>query len=358
MSAAFLFIPDLAEDLGADNTMVGIIGAVYALALFISSYIFGRASDIHDRRLIIKIGLALSVLTFLMQALADPYFFAPLLSNPTLLTLVRFLAGFTAGISPAALTAYVHDAKGRMGKFSAYGSLGSGIGTLIAGFIAIYWGIFIVSSLCFLMAFLVSLSMPYRKCTPLKISFFPKTLMKRNWYVYISFFLRNLGANAIWVVFPLFIISIGGDKFWIGIIYTINWFGQFIIMSFLDRFRGRRLLGAGLLLSTVAFIAFTFAQQYYELIPMQLLIASAWSCLYVGALVYLMENNIEKATSTGVLNSASNLSVVFGSLLGGIVSELFGYPAIMYVAAILTLLGYVIFKIGVRKVLTPGSLAK
>jgi DHA1 family quinolone resistance protein-like MFS transporter len=349
MGASILFIPNLAKDLGADNTMVGIIGAVYALALFISSYIFGRESDVHDRRIFIKIGLGLSIITFLLQVFSDPNFTVPVLSHPWLLALVRFLAGFTAAMAPAALTAYVYDTKGQMGRFSAYGSLGTGLGALLAGFIAIYWGIFALSSLCFVMAFLVSLSLPRSNNVCLKVSFFPVALIKKNWYVYVSFFLRNFGANAIWAIYPLFILGLGGDKFWTGIIYTTNWLAQFVIMSLLGRFSSRKLLRVGLLLSAVIFVVFTFAQNFYQLIPMQLLLASAWSALYVGALVFLMENNVEKATCTGVLNSALSLSTVFGSLLGGVVSQLLGYPATMYSAAVITIVGYLIFEIGVRR---------
>ena len=355
MSASILFIPNIVKDLGADNTMVGIISAIYALALFISSYLFGRESDVHDRRIFIKIGLGLSIISFLLQVFSDPYFALPLLSHPWPLALVRFLAGFTAGMAPAALTAYVYDTKGQMGKFSAYGSLGSGLGTLLAGFIAIYWGIFILSSFCFVVAFVISLSLPRSNNVCLKVSFFPADLMKRNWYVYVSYFLRNFGANAIWAIYPLFIESLGGDKFWTGIIYATNWFAQFVIMSLLGRFSSRKLLGAGLLLSATSFVAFTFAQDFYQLIPMQLLLASAWSALYVGALVFLMENNVEKATCTGVLNSAFNLSVVFGSLLGGVVSQFFGYAVTMYTATALSILGYLIFKIGVRKAFGTGK---
>jgi predicted MFS family arabinose efflux permease len=81
---------------------------------------------------------------------------------------------------------------------------------------------------------------------------------------------------------------------------------------------------------------------------MQLLLASSWSTLYVGALIFLVEHNPEKATCTGVLNSVLNLSIVFGSLLGGIVSQLSGYITTMYVAAAITLVGYILFEIGVR----------
>nr|MDO8097863.1 MFS transporter [Candidatus Njordarchaeota archaeon] len=359
-SCAAIFVPILAEQLGADDTLIGIIGAVYALALFASSYIFGRESDVHGRILYIKIGLGTSVIAFLIQVLSDPTFFAPILANPLLLALSRFLAGFTAGISPAALAAYVYDVKGSLGKFSAYGSLGSGLGnlvagltaltgTIVAGLISLYSGVFIISSLCFLIAFLISLPMSSKNNRHLKVPFFPTTLMKKNWYVYSAFFFRHFGANAIWVIYPLFIVSVGGNQFWIGVIYFLNAFTQFFIMQLLGRFTDRRLLGTGLLLSTATFVAISLSQSFYWLLPTQLLLASAWSCLYVGSIVFLMEHNIEKATSTGILNSVANLATVLGSLLGGVVSQFFGYLATMYVAALLTLFGYALFKIGVRK---------
>ena len=56
--ASFLFIPNLARELGASEYEVGIIGAVYGLAVFTSSYIFDRAADVYDRKRIIRVGLS------------------------------------------------------------------------------------------------------------------------------------------------------------------------------------------------------------------------------------------------------------------------------------------------------------
>lgn len=44
--ASGLFIPNLAKDLGASNTEIGIITAISSATAFIASYIFGRLSDI------------------------------------------------------------------------------------------------------------------------------------------------------------------------------------------------------------------------------------------------------------------------------------------------------------------------
>jgi len=349
LSASLLFIPNLAEDLGANDAQVGIVVAVYAFAVFIASYIFGRASDVYGRRLFIRLGLGLCTVTFLLQIFADPDFAAPLLASPWLLALVRGLAGFSLGIFPAALTVYVYDSAEPLGKFSSFGALGWAVGTFVAGLIAFYYGIFILSSLCFLTAFLVSFKMKKVDSPSLRVPFFPKDLLKRNWRVYVPYLLRHTGANAIWVIYPLFIVSLGGDKFWIGVIYTVNTAAQFFVMRFLDRFDGERLITIGLLLAIMTFLSFTLAQNFLDLLPMQILLACSWSSMYVGSLLYLMRHNVEKATSSGMLSSVIYISQVFGALLGGTVAQLFDFRATMYLAAILTVVGFVFFRAGNRK---------
>jgi len=348
LSASLLFIPNLALDLGANDTQIGIIVAVYAFAMFAASYIFGRLSDVHGRKLFINLGLGVCTITFFLQALADPYFAAPVLADPWLLALVRGLAGFSLGIFPAALTVYVYDTAGVVGKFSSLGALGWAVGTFIAGLIAVYYGIFILSSACFLLAFLISFTMKRADGPRIRVPFFPKGLLKRNWRVYVPFLLRHTGANCIWVIYPLYIVSLGGDKFWIGVIYTVNTATQFVVMRFLDRFEGKKLINAGLLLAVTTFLSFTVAQNFLHLIPMQVLLACSWSSMYVGSLTYLMKNNVEKATSTGILSSVINISQVFGALLGGVISQFFDFKATMYLAAALTVAGFGLFRLGNR----------
>jgi MFS family permease len=172
--------------------------------------------------------------------------------------------------------------------------------------------------------------------------------MKKNWQVYLSYFMRHTGASGIWIIYPLYIVSLGGDKFWIGLIYSVNTLTQFFLMLYVDRFKSKSLISAGLALSSIVFFAFTFAQNFYQLIPIQVLLGSSWSCLYVGSLLYLMKYNIEKATCSGILSSLISLARVFGALLGGVVSDLFGFRAAMYVAAALTVAGFVLFRIGIK----------
>jgi MFS family permease len=65
MFSAVTYVPLLArQHLGISEILVTVIVGGYATASFIASYIFGRAGDIYGRRIIIRIGLLLSMLTF------------------------------------------------------------------------------------------------------------------------------------------------------------------------------------------------------------------------------------------------------------------------------------------------------
>jgi predicted MFS family arabinose efflux permease len=125
------------------------------------------------------------------------------------------------------------------------------------------------------------------------------------------------------------------DKFWVGLLYTVNTAGVLINM--------------GLIFSLVTFFVFTLTQNFYQLIPIQVLLACSLSCLYVGSLLRLIEHNIERATCTGMLSSVINLAVVFGALMGGAISQFLGFKATMYAAATLTAIGFCFFRAGIGR---------
>ncbi len=326
-----VFIPLLAVDVGASYFEVGLIVAAYNLTLFLSSYTFGRASDIYGRRLLLRLGLLISAFSFFLQIFADS-----ILS----LMLLRALVGFCIGIYPPVLTAYVYERKKSLGKFSAYGSLGWALGSFLAGVIALYDQIFIAGSGMLFLAFLVSLRLPDTRTKRVYVPLFPTRLIWENLLLYLPFLLRHTGALAVWAIFPLFLMNLGADRFWIGIIYSINSLTQFFIMRKLDRFDGVSLFRAGIVLSALAFFSFGVVQNYYQTIPIQIVIGVSWSCIYVGSLLFLTGRNMERATSIGILNSIMAFSGILGPIFGGIISEFLGLRGVMFFAALLTLIGF------------------
>jgi MFS family permease len=332
-ASSLLFIPIYARELGARDFEIGLIGALYGLALFISSYIFGRLADVYVRKKLLMFGLLASTISFPLQVLPQ---------NPFQLLLARVLVGFSIGVFPAALIAHIYDANKKIGKFTAFGSLGWAIGNFLAGVLAVYWEIFLLGSFFFIIAFILALKLEVQLVS-LSIPFFPVRVIKNSFWIYLSFLFRHSGAHMIWIIFPLYLASFGISKFWIGVIYFTNSFFQFLIMPRLDSFKGSNLMTIGFLFSALTFYSFTLASNQFQFLFTQLLLAFSWSSLYIGSLKLVLERNIERATASGLLKSTISLASIFGPIGGGLLSQYFGYLFCIYGAIILTLTGFLIF---------------
>ncbi len=333
---SFIFIPNIAKDMGATNLQIGIVGASYGTLIFFSSYIFGSASDKFGKKFFLHLGLVLSILSFFIQIFAKDVF---------TLTLTRAFAGLTIGIFTPPLIAYVYETGGSMGRFSSYGSLGWTVGSLIAALAVKVTYLFALSSLFFILAFIFSFHLPSVKTHVIDVPLFPFNVIKRNFRVYLPYFLRHLGASAIWIIFPIYLIEIGANLSWIGILYCINFVSQFIIMRHLDKYRDIGIFRKGLIISSVVFLSYTLVSDYRYIFPLQILLAVSWSFLYVGSLNYLTKRNIEKATSVGILTSIISISGALGPFVGGLLSEVIGHKGVMYFASVMPVAGYLISKI-------------
>lgn len=329
-----LFIPIFASELNATGTQIGIIGACYGVALFLSSYIFSKASDSYPPKMLLLAGFLSSSVTFFIQMFAY---------DPISLAIIRTLAGFSAGIYPAVLILYVINLKQSIGKFSSFMPLGWAMGNLMAGIIAVYWQIFTVASLLFAASFLITLTLPVTEAvTKKKTNFFSFDILKKNFNIYFPFFLRQIGANGVWLIFPLYLASLNANKFWIGIIYMLNPALQFFIMRRLDSYDNKFMIHAGDLLSAAAFIALIPLTIFYQAILGLALIAFSYSFLYVGSMNELINNNEEKGAASGLLNSSIALASILGSFIGGIIYEHYGFKAVMASGAFFALIGFMV----------------
>ncbi|WP_457555885.1 MFS transporter [Candidatus Pyrohabitans sp.] len=340
-----IFMPNYSQALGASSFEVGVIGTAYGAALLISSYLFGRASDLRGRRGFVLLGLALAAVAHAAQILAF---------NATSLMLIRAFAGFAMGIFTPPLIAYTYDSGEKLGNLAAFGSLGWALGSLFAGVVAgagelyfaeqlmPYWLVFALCSLLFLISLRIALTLPEVSAPSMEVPLLPLDLIRRNYHIYLPNLLRHTGAFAVWIIFPLYLAQLGASKFWIGIIYFLNAFAQFFIMRRLNFASPARLVELGLALSMVVFLSYALVESYPLVLPIQLFLALSYSLLYVGSLRYLTENNPEKATSVGLLGSFMSISMALGPMLGGTISHAYGYEASMYFASGITLLALLI----------------
>jgi len=333
MHLSLIFMPLYADDMGASKLQVGLIMSSYGMAVFVSAFLFGRLSDLHGRLVFIRYGLGLAVVAYLLQIVAP---------NPFILLVIRGFVGFSFGISAGATMAYVYEVGSRVGSFASYGALGALFGSLAAGAIKDYEALFIASAAGAGLALLISLSLREEPRDHISVPAFPVGVVWANHKIYLPFLLRHMGASAIWAIFPLFLVSIGADKWWIGIIWAINVGGQFVAMQLVQRFNPTRMFTIGLLLSIGVFAIYGIASHYLQLVPVQMVLAIAWSCLFVGALTFLLRRNVERGTAVGLLYSTNHLAGGLGPLLGGAVSQLWGFGAVMFCAAGLTFGGLLV----------------
>ncbi len=352
LSSAGLFGPAiivpaiLKDELGASVDLIGLIAGCFAAASFASSYFFGRGSDVYGRKIILMVGLLISGVATLMQVVSlhmgGLAFFAG----------ARILIGFASGIFPAALLSYAyHESKGgKMGTFSAYGAGGWGVGNLAVGLFGLFYEqAYLFCSIIIFASFAIALMLPFADEPKMRVPLFPKALIKRNAPVYSAMLIRHTGANMIWVTYPLFLLSIGASPQMVGVIYAVNSFGQFAFMVMMDRFEPTVLVALGLGSSAATFFTFLLVGSYWEIIPSQILLAAAYSSLYVGSLRYVMDRNDEKATSSGLLSSTMSISGIIGPILGGIATTAFDFKGTIVIATLMTLVALAMFLIALDR---------
>ena len=63
----------------------------------------------------------------------------------------------------------------------------------------------------------------------------------------------------------------------------------------------------------------------------------------VGSLKYVTEQNVERATATGMLNSILSLCVIFGAIIGGSIAFYFSKKATIFAAAFLSLISLIMW---------------
>lgn len=334
---SLFFIPVFARSFGASYFEVGLIVSVYSAATLLSSFVFGRLGDLHRLRTTLLGGLGFSSLAFFLQIFA---------SDPATLMLSRAFTGFTVGICPGALIAYVHYRKESLGKFVSLGSLGWMAGFLLAGLIGGKMNmLFLLSAVFYIFCFLQALKLKDVPKPRLEIPYFSLDTLLKNSGIYFSLFLRHTGALGVWAFYPLYLKQLGASDFWIGFIYAINPAVQFLIMRRLDSFENKKLIHAGYLVSVIGFVSYALAPSYLYIIPSMFLVACAWSFLYVGSTRQVVELNPDKATAAGLINSMIGAAGVAGGILGGVSSQLLGFRETALGAAFLAASGFFFYKL-------------
>ncbi|MCL4281574.1 MAG: MFS transporter [Flavobacteriales bacterium] len=111
-------IPVYARELNASDALVGDLGALFSLMMFIATPVWGSLSDRYGRRPVIMIAVAISAVSYVIFAHASTLF---------LLMASRMLTGLGSGNITAA-QAYITDITPPEGRAKAMGIIGAAFG--------------------------------------------------------------------------------------------------------------------------------------------------------------------------------------------------------------------------------------
>jgi DHA1 family tetracycline resistance protein-like MFS transporter len=334
---ATFYIAILGYELGLSDFEIGIVATAYAVSLLLSNYLFGALSDAFGAKPFLIVGFLFSSALFMVHIFAFNYMS---------LFYVRLITGVALGTYPGALFALAHNTKARMGQFSSFGSLGSFVGLVGAGFLSEAYGVkslFILGAIVFLAAFVVSFQINREPTASRAISLKPAVTIKENLSTYASLLTRHTGANAVWTFWSLYLLSLGANNLYVGLINASNSLAQFLTMRYLtDRFGSRREFDLGLLLSGGLFISLAFANDFWQTWVPYALLGCVWSFIFVGAVRSLADTSTRTGEALGAFNSTLNLSTLLGPILATAVIIFGDYRTMMYAAAILCFSSYMI----------------
>lgn len=293
-----------------------------------SSTIFGRLGDTIGRKRIVTLGFLVSGVVFFLHTLIRDF--------PSLF-IIRGLAGIGVGMIPGPLAALASS--GSIGVFTAFGSFGFMLSSILAGVLQKEYFVFTVASLMCAVGFLFSFTIR-EKVKRIPVPLFPWKIIRRNLDVYLPYLIRHSAASAIWAIFPIYLAMLGANRFHIGILYGINPLMQFSFMLLFARIRSKILIPLGLVTSAIVFLGYALVQRWELVLFLQALLGFSWANLYLGSMKQLLDTNIEQATATGVLNSIFGLSGICGPLIGGIIT-LVGMRALMFFACGLACVAFI-----------------
>jgi PPP family 3-phenylpropionic acid transporter len=181
-------------------------------------------------------------------------------------------------------------------------------------------------------------------------------LKKRNVLFFIAAILISETANQMAYVFlGVYAKSLGANNAQAGWIWATATGAEIFTMAsmpwILRKFGLKRVLFLGTSFILVRWAPFAFVTDWWMLLPFQLIHLITLTFIYVGAAIFMdaeaspgIRFSAQAFFSTFVLNSAS----ILGSLLGGEISQRWGYPRLYLVSGLLGIVASVILAAFVR----------
>ncbi len=354
-STLYLYLPLIIENLGVNNSYIGILGTFYSLGSVLSGFLISPQVDKYKKYTLIFIRIAIIIQSILIISL---FFSNNLYYYIFSLLLIGLTGAFYIGTCFS-----LSNNRGITVSISSIGFLiGYFLGSIINNYKIMFILIFILYTLGFVFSFLIILKENEITNKGVENSDDTNSLkvFVKNINIYLPLVFRHSGAAMIWLFFTYILLNhYHIDLKGIGILNAINiivqTFSNPILAIFAYKINRRLasfiLVSSGYFLSSLYFLLFYFTKDFHLLFLLQIILGLSFTALYLGNIEALILNNEkEKVTALSLLSSIMSLSNLIGSFLGTVIFK-FGYEFMFFLAFILAFLAFCFYILSNYKIL-------
>jgi MFS family permease len=343
-------LPVYADELGADGIWLGLTFSAFAIVQTIAGPITGRLSDRWARKPFIVAGLLVYFIAALGYLTAQNF--------PQVIAF-RAFSGLGTSMIFSVARAYVGDLtppghEGRwMGVFATADFIGFGTGPLVAGVIRQLIGfdaVFVaMAAMMAISAVIVATSLPWNPPRPHRMtrratanSGFASALGDRLVLaVTTNMLLYSLSFGASFAFLGLRLEDdIGASPAMIGLAFSVQditgGVAQPLFGRAADRYHRPMLVAVGLLTLGVLQGSLGALENYLFVVVVLFLMGAsgALSGVAIGAIQVVAGRRVGMGTVLGLSSAGNGLGILLGSVVGGVLTNLYGIPAAFLFAGI------------------------
>jgi MFS family permease len=162
---------------------------------------------------------------------------------------------------------------------------------------------------------------------------------------------NNMNDGMIWGLLPLFLLSLDISQSQLGIItaiYPTVWgVGQLFTGKMSDVYSKKAMLFWGMFMQALAILALPFASGLFALVTISGALGIGTALVYPTFLTTITQvvKPSQRAESIGVFRLWRDLGYAFGAILSGLVADLFGIEAAIFLIGAITLASAVVIKL-------------
>jgi len=350
-------IPNYAIELGATGLWLGLIYSAFSITRAILQTPVGRLADRRSKKWIICLGLGFYALVSLLY---------PHASSPWQLVLIRLIHGVgSAMVIPVAMAYAVElTPKGEEGRYMGMMNTamftGFGAGPLLGGYIfdrfslpMVFYSMTALIALSLILTILFlpsSIKSPTleRKSVPLA-----KIIANRRLLAALIYRVINaMGRGSIMGFLAVFAVqNLGISYSLVGLILAmgifINSFLQTPFGVLADRFNRVLLVVLGTLLASLGYFYLAHTHEALDLMTARFLVSlgGAFSLPAMTAIVAEEGKKMGAGSTMGVLNTGMSLGQIAGSLISGLIMDLYGIRFAFIIGGLLGIITIPIFYI-------------